>query len=279
MINAGATTATIPLASPPLMREHLLDDQQVLSFILRGYHIIEPQFPQGFNESILAQLDGLPGNVGNAILDHVPQLREVYDHPSVRGALVSLLGNEMVVHGHRHCHIIPPGNLSQTWHQDGTNVRHHQIWTVLGMYYPHDVPAEMGPTMIMPGTHFRNAPSDRMATYGNLKGQVALTVKAGTVAITHYDLWHAGSMNRTNRKRYMLKFLFDRTREPVSPAWNHDADTADRIATSRLQEMVGPQGYCSDFYKEWELRKALWHWMLGRNEPLPPGVTFRNMLT
>ena len=93
--------------------------------------------------------------------------------------------------GHRHCHINPVGSRSQSWHQDGVNQRHHQIRTVLAMYYPQDVSSDLGPTMVVPGTHFRNTPTDQMATYTNFRDQVALTVKAGTVAITHYDIWSA----------------------------------------------------------------------------------------
>ena len=258
---------------------YLLTDDQVLSFINHGYYLVEPQFPAGFNESVCNELASLKENPGNAILERVPRLQEVYDHPAVRGALISLLGEDMKMNGHRHCHTNEPSKYSQGWHQDGTNVRHHQVWTVLAMYYPHDVPAEMGPTAILPGTHFRNAPTDRMATYANLKGQVFLTVKAGTVAITHYDLWHAATLNRTDRTRYMLKFLFDRQSTPTAPSWNHDPLQGPQIAKSRFSEMVGPtQHYNSDYYKEWELRNELWNWMLGIDTPIPPGA-FKDMLS
>src|SRR5688572_19188376 len=172
---AAATT------SDKLDRRFLLNDEQVMNFIVRGYHLGRPELPEGFDESIVAALEGLKANPGNGILDAVPRLAEFYATPEVRGALVSLLGEDYAMHGHRHWHCLEPGAPSQTWHQDATNVRHHQVWTVLAMYYPHDVTAEMGPTVIMPGTHFRNAPTDRLATYVNLKGQEFLTVKAGTV--------------------------------------------------------------------------------------------------
>ena len=175
-------------------KPYLLSDDEIISFIIHGSHIVEADFPDGFNESIYEELEALDiprNNPGDGILDKVPKLYQVYDHPKVRGALVSLLGEDMQMNGHRHCHVNPPGTRSQAWHQDGTNKRHHHIQTVLAMYYPQDVSAELGPTVIMPGTHFRNAPTDRMATYANFREQVPLTVKAGTVAITHYDIWHA----------------------------------------------------------------------------------------
>src|SRR5207249_2625200 len=105
------------------------------------------------------------GNVGNRILEQVPALQQVYDHPAVRGALTSVLGPDYLMHPHRHCHTNPPGSRGGRWHQDDVNHRHHQIWRVLAMYYPQDVTAELGPTVILPGTQYRNAPTSRMATY------------------------------------------------------------------------------------------------------------------
>lgn len=259
-------------------KDMLLTDAELLEFIAQGYHLIEPELPAGFNEAICEQIDALESNPGNDILKRVPMLQELYDHPQVRGALISLLGEELQMDGHRHLHVNAPGSRSQGWHQDGTNVRHHQTWCVLAIYYPHDVPADLGPTIIMPGTHFRNTPTDQLATYANLKGQVPLTVKAGTVAITHYDLWHAATRNKSKRERYMLKFLFNRISQPSAPSWNFDATTAEDTARSYLSKMVGVQGYSSDYYKEWELRKEMWQWFKGEEVDVPPGE-FRNMLS
>ena len=265
-------TETVAIA-----KEELLTDAQVLDFIAEGYYLVEPELPAGFNESVCAQIEKLEANPGNEILAQVPMLQEVYEHPRIRGALTSLLGADYQMDGHRHLHANGPGSRSQGWHQDGTNVRHHQVWCVLAMYYPHDVAADLGPTIIMPGTHLRNAPTDQLATYANIKGQVPLTVKAGTVAITHYDLWHAATRNETGRQRYMLKFLFNRVSEPRTPSWNYNAATATETARTCIRKMVGVQGYSSDYYKEWELRTEMWEWIKGNSGVVPPGE-FRHML-
>ncbi len=260
-------------------KEWLLTDAQVMHFINHGYHLVEPDLPPGLNESIYEACSRLEDNPGNGIYDAVPALREVYEHPLVQGALVSLLGEDMQMNAHRHLHTTPARHLhSQTWHQDGTNVRHHQIRTVLAMYYPQEVTPENGPTVILPGSHFRNAPTDRMATYANIHGQVFLTVKAGTVAITHYDIWHAATLNRSDRPRHMLKFLFDRKSDPIQPGWNHDPVHGPQIAQQQIGEMVGPpSGYTSDYYKEWQLRREMWDWLLGQQARVPAGA-FKDML-
>jgi hypothetical protein len=244
---------------------YLLTDDEVISFIIRGYHIVEPDLPPGLNEAIDEELGQLTENPGDAILDRVPKLYQVYDHPKVRGALISLLGEDVKMNSHRHCHVNLPGSRSQSWHQDGVNQRHHQLRTVLAMYYPQEVTPELGPTVLMPGTHFRNAPTDRMATYTNFREQVALTVKAGTVAITHYDIWHAASENRGNRTRYMLKFLFSRGSEPKAPSWNHDPETA-AVLMSRFSFEKACACSQSDHYKERRLRREMWDHLLGTSD-------------
>lgn len=242
---------------------HLLTDDEVISFIIRGYHLVHADFPPGFNEAIYEELGQLTDNPGDAILDRVPKLYQVYDHPKVRGALASLLGPDCRMNGHRHCHVNPPGTRSQGWHQDGTNQRHHQLRTVLAMYYPQDVSADLGPTVILPGTQFRNAPTDRMATYANFRDQVVLTVPAGTVAITHYDLWHAATANRGERTRYMLKFLFSRAGESTAPGWAHDPERAAGLLGRFTFERACQCGQ-SDHYKERGLRHEMWRQMLGQ---------------
>ena len=209
---------------------HLLSDADVARFLVTGYHLVEPELPTGLNESIAAQLDALDHNPGDAITETVPDLWQVLDHPQVKGVLVSLLGSEHEVQSHRHWHCKQPDSPHMNWHQDGLNNRDTLLSRFLGLYYPTDITPDMGPTIIVPGTQFRNAPTDRMAPYTNIRAQVPLTVKAGTVAFTHYDLWHGTAANRSSHKRHMIKFLFRRTSDNTAPTWNHDPDALGKPA-------------------------------------------------
>ena len=257
--------AELAVAAP--VTEHLLDDEAVLRFLVNGYHLVQTDFPPEFHAEVLAQVTEVmaEGNPGNEILERAPLLHQVYNDPAVRGALVSLLGPEYIMHAHRHCHATRPGTPGQGWHQDDVNTRHHQIWRVLGMYYPQEVTPEMGLTMILPGTQFRNAPTARMATYRTFKTELALNVPAGTVAITHYDIWHRAAPNRSNRTRYMLKFLFDRTAPPARPSWN--ADPARRAGM--LPEFIRNWLFIdnqSDAYKHRVIWMNAWKWLWGPQE-------------
>jgi hypothetical protein len=258
---------------------HLLSDIQVFDFIINGYHLVTLPQPKSFHDEIYKQCSAIERNPGNAIYDLVPGLKEIYSSPQLTGALQSILGDDCAMNPHRHLHTIKAKTpWSQNWHQDGTNVRNRQVWTCLAMYYPQDVSLDMGPTAILPGSHLRNAPTDRMSNYTNIKGTMYLAVPAGTVAITHYDLWHAGTLNRSDKDRHMLKFLFDRQSAPVKPSWNHEPEKLSQFAQGKVGVTVGaPNSYTSDHYKEYELRKEMWLWLCGQDTFVPPGH-FRNML-
>ena len=262
--------------------KHLLTDVDVARFLVNGYHIVELDLPEGLNEKIAEQLDTLIANPGDAITESVPELWQILEHPQVRGALISLLGEDYAVNSHRHWHCKLPGSDVMQWHQDGTNNRSTAIERLLGLYYPHTITADMGPTVIVPGTQFRNAPTDRMATYTNIRGQVPLTVPAGTFAITHYDLWHGTASNNTDVKRHMIKFLFDRNSVNKAPSWNHDPAALNRArdwdARDKAQDAVNilafgnPLGVSqSDHYKERAIRQACWNELLGNQEQLEAG--------
>ena len=77
-----------------------------------------------------------------------------------------------------------------------------------------------------------------MRSYGNIRGQVPLVVKAGTFAITHYDLWHGTAANRSGKRRHMIKFLFARTGGNEGATWKHDPQCMNRLRDWNLREQA-----------------------------------------
>lgn len=257
---------------------YLLTDGEVARFVVTGYHLTHPDLPDGLNEQIACKLDTLDRNPGDAITETIPELWQVLDHPAVKGVLISLLGEDYQVNAHRHWHMKPAGSGYMHWHQDSTNNRDIRINRFLGLYYPRDVTPDMGPTIIVPGTQYRNAPTDRMATYTNINGQIPLTVKAGTVAFTHYDLWHGTAANRSNARRHMIKFLFSRTNDNKAPTWNHnpnvvnqaiDWNTHDKAEdVTNILTFGNPLKVSqSDHYKERSIRWQAWRYLMGEAVP------------
>lgn len=205
------------------LKSHLLTDEQMRQFISHGYLILNADFPKEFHEQMQAKIGEFmdkEGNPGNNFLPRLPETQEVFKHPTIRGALTSVLGENYIMHPHRHCHYSKPGRTVQRWHKDSywgfQKIRNHHQWWAMIFYYPQDTVMNMGPSGILPGTQFY---AKRAAE--NLEQEVHMTGEAGTFGLIHYDLWHRGTDNISDRNRSMMKFQFVRMDAPTAPSWNH----------------------------------------------------------
>ena len=249
----------------------LLADDQVADFIINGYHVIEPAFTPQFHQQVYDDLQALPANPGDRINKSVSNLDEVYGHPSVVGVLTSLLGADFKMADHRHCHRNLPGTRSQQWHQDslmiptlpdGHGRAPDHVKSLLVMYYPQAIESSMGPTALIPGSHLFGAAADRNASHGNFRDQVVATLRAGSVLVLHYDIWHAGTANTSNTIRYMVKYLFERVSESKEPSWNHDSGNDERIF-ERLEHDDAALIQRSLLAKRNFLRISMWNSLAG----------------
>ncbi len=200
-------------------QKYLLDDETMRDFIINGYIVVKPSLPPDFHKSVFKQTLAVienDGRLGNALFSEVPMLQQVFDDPTVDGALTSILGQNYTVNRHNACHYHPPGSQGQEFHKDyplGGNVRYHRPRLAMAFYYPQDVTEDMGPTAIQPTTQYCMTPQ-------NDAPGLALCGEAGTVTIVHYELWHRATENRSDKIRFMLKFLFCRMEEPTRASWN-----------------------------------------------------------
>ena len=209
----------------PTRNPHLLQDNAIRRFITDGYVQVNAGLPGEFHRDLYRKIETVleeEGNPGNNILPRIPEIQRVFDQPAVRGALTSLLGPGYLIHPHRYCHLNKPGSSGQQWHKDDYifdhNVRHARCRWVMAFYYPQDVSADMGPTGILPGMQHHNRISDCDASK-TTESALGLCGPAGTVSIVNFDSWHRATQNVSEKNRYMLKFQFTRSREPVGPAW------------------------------------------------------------
>ena len=200
-------------------KRYLLNDDAMRDFIVNGYVVVKPALPLDFHKSVfqqtLGQIEKGEHLGNNLLLSKVPMLQQVFDDPTVHGALTSILGQNYAMNQHRACHYHPPGSQAQDWHKDyplGGNVRYHRTRLAMAFYYPQDVTEDMGATAIQPTTQYYMSPSEDAG--------LSLCGEAGTVTIVHYELWHRATENLSNKIRFMLKFLFCRTEEPQQPSWN-----------------------------------------------------------
>ncbi len=206
---------------------YLLNDEEIRDFIVNGYIQIQADFPTNLHKHIYQQIEEVfakEGNPGNNLLPRIPEIQRVFEHPKVCGALTSLLGPDYLMHPHRYCHLNSPGSDGQTWHKDDyvfdQKVRHHRFRWVMAFYYPQDVTEAMGPTGVLPGRQYYNTISDTNPAQSSEQA-TALCGKAGTVTIVNFDTWHRATANRSDKKRYMLKFQFTRMHEPSQSLWGN----------------------------------------------------------
>lgn len=207
------------------MTPHLLTDEQLTQFLAQGHLVLKTTHPHEFHEDIYRKTSAVfekEGNPGNNILPRVPELKQVFEDPVIRGALTSVLGPTYIMHAHRHPHYSAPRNSGQQWHKDSYwgygKIRHHRPRWVMIFYYPQDVTEKNGPTGILPGTqHYETREDDAP--------QKLVMGEAGTFALVHFDLWHRGSPNSTDNARYMMKFQFTRMDNPTAPTWNFGGET------------------------------------------------------
>ena len=199
-----------------------LTDAQMRDFIVNGYLTVKTDLSRSVHETIYRKTQEYTekeGNLGNNILPRVPELQAVFEDPAVRGAFTSILGENYVMHSHRHPHQNRPHSDGQGFHKDSywgyQKVRHHRPRWAMAFYYPQDAPIEMGPSSVLPGTQYY---STRITE--NNEGELALSGEAGTITIIHFDLWHRAMANQTDKTRYMMKFQFIRMDAPEAPEWN-----------------------------------------------------------
>ena len=197
-------------------------------FIRNGYVVVKTGLPAEFHQDVWDQTEALfesEGNPGNNLMARIPAIRKVFDEPAVDGALTSVLGANYYMHPHRHCHYRRPRSEGQRIHKDDfTKRRHHTRW-VLAMYYPQTTTEDMGPTAVLPGSQYYNwlrGPIGARRHVDSTEGEVPMPVEAGTVVFVHYDIWHRAMPNLSDKKRFMIKFMFTRMEEPRGPSWESD---------------------------------------------------------
>ena len=201
----------------------LLNDQEMRNFIQNGYVTLQTDLPASFHGNVYKKVEEMfedHGNLGNNILPLIPDIQKIFDRPVVHGAMTSILGPNYVMHPHRYCHPNQPGSQGQGFHKDSyegdEQVRHHRCrWTMV-FYYPQDTTEDMGPTAVLPGSQYYDTHET-----AHSQPELPLCGKAGTLTIVHYDLWHRAMPNHSQKKRYMVKFLFLRLGDPQEPSWDN----------------------------------------------------------
>jgi hypothetical protein len=240
-----------------------MTDADVMDFIREGYVALEGVVSDEFNRDC----DDLPAGGSNDFIQSAAYLDQVLMLPEVAGVARSLLGEGFELPTIGHHHLYEASHVGQTWHTDGLSGDGYDVTTLQCFYYPQRVEIEDGPTMVLPGSHHRVVDREAIAHYDDIRGQLALTVPAGTVVLTRFGLWHKAGAKVNDRRRGMVKWSYRRAAKPRRD-WLTDSDETPKYVNH------GRQAYHTEVeaYREWRRCAHTWEWMCGLDPVVTPAT-------
>jgi hypothetical protein len=200
-----------------------LTDLQVLEFCKNGFLMFAGVVTDEINRRTIDYLDDHPSGEPSEILLEDWFMDNVICHPQAAGAVRSLLGHNfglpILMSNHRVKTPLP----AQNWHRDGGSQHSHEVHYLQVFYYPQECTLEMGPTALLPGSHFLFSLSTYMGHYGGIKGTYYAAAPAGSIFITMYSIWHRRSASTVPSLRNLLKYNYFRITPPQRD-WIIDPD-------------------------------------------------------
>ncbi len=204
--------------------EPTLNDLDVARFCKTGFLIYEGIVSDEINQRTQEFLDEHPSGEPTEILVEDWFVDGVLKNPQAAGAVRSLLGKDFKLPTFMSNHRKPcPEKVVCAWHRDGGGMVTHQVHNLQVFYYPQDTPKEMGPTQLIPGSHFIAGSRRFMKHIGGVQKAVSTASAAGSIFITHYPVLHRKTTATGTGIRNMLKYNYHRRSAPTRD-WVMDPD-------------------------------------------------------
>ena len=209
------TTASAPdLCGPRHDCKPTLNDQQVFEFCRRGYLVLEGVVNAAVNDRMMAFIDEHPGHQPLKILDEDWFVDGVLKNPQAAGAVRCLLGRDFTLPTNMCNHRAECPTRAQSWHRDGGSIYTPRLDYLQVFYYPQDTPAELGPTEVIPGSHFMRSKANHMGHIQSVRMTQTTSAPAGSILITVYSIWHRKGKSTAGDFRNLIKYNYWRTTEP-----------------------------------------------------------------
>ena len=200
------------------MRTHdcdpTLSDTQVIDFCSNGFLMLEGVVPDETNRRTVQYLDEHPLLQPDGILREEWFVKNVFLQPDAAGAVRSLLGKDFKLPNRMANHRTECPAPAQGWHFDGGSKYGPELDYLQVFYYPEECTMEMGPTELLPGSHFLSNLRNYMGHYGRIRGSYHSVARAGTIFITVYSIWHRRSASTGTGIRNLLKYNYWRSGPP-----------------------------------------------------------------
>lgn len=253
-------------------KQHLLTAAQMARFVSDGFLLIDQLVPQQYNDAVYAEQIRYDGS-GYQYWHHSDLIREIFELSQVKGALQSLVGKNPG-YDHSFMHTVKSNHSeAQNWHADSIIDTRPLAFDVQAFYFSHDTPLEMGPTIILPGSHLRKVNTFSIGRYKNITGQRQLACKAGSIAFMHHGMWHAAMPNYTDKTRYVFKLRLRPGQEQRNLFNTDDYNSPEvtKIIYNSYQTWQGNEGRL-----EHVQRAKLWRYVVGDDSV---DVSFEGALT
>ncbi len=243
--------------------EPTLTDTQVVEFCKQGYLMLEGVVSEEINQRVCESVVG--GFEDGRLLQEDWFLNDVILNPQAAGAVRSLLGKEFSTPVGLHNHRVECPAPSQHWHRDGGSRHEPGLNHLQVFYYPKDTPVELGPTEVLPSSHFLFCFQSWMGHYGNIKGAIKTAAPAGSIFLTAYPIWHRRPVSTGHGVRHMLKYLYWRT-VPPERDWVIEPDFEPAAATYSRKGAAShpPRQQFDDWYDAAEM----FFWLCGKSSEL-----------
>lgn len=192
-----------------------LDDQGVIDFCKSGILKLEGVVSEDINLRTIEYVEEHDGPEPREILSEDWFVDAVIKNPQATGIIRSLLGKNFGLPINMANHRIITPSPSQEWHTDAGTTYAREINYLQVFYLPQECTKEMGPTELLPGSHFLSSHRDAMKQMGRVRGSYYASAPAGSIFITYYGLWHRRSESSVSSLRNNLKYNYWRRTEPT----------------------------------------------------------------
>lgn len=106
----------------------------------------------------------------------------------------------------------------------------------LHLYFDDQV-SEIGPTLVIPGSHRAGRPPRDESTWRGVAPSM-VSVKAGGAVLFRHDLWHGAAMNSSDRRRYLIQVRYVEGRDRNSRQRRCSPEVR-ALATPRQRALLG----------------------------------------
>ncbi len=269
-----------PLAQPTYDCPATLNDRQVVDFCRNGFLVLPAVVPDEINRRVVDYLGAHHEHEPSGIIGQPIFVEGVLKNPQAAGAVRSLLGANFTLPNLMSNHRGPmPWPHGGGWHRDGASVYTPRLDYLQVFYYPEACTDGMGPTEVLPGSHFMRTKSTLMSHYGKIAGAVSTAGPAGTIFLTVYSIWHRrtrSTIDGKGRVRNLLKYNYWRTAEPkrdwiVDPALDFNTLDFDPPTAQLFEQFQGALAASEMFCWLCGLQNEHHRWG-GQAWPIVPGA-------